>query len=50
VTDIYITKLQIDSVKNAISITDAENVVMGDAVTGELATAPSSVSSEKSGN
>lgn len=43
VKDIFITKLEIDSATNAISMMDAENIIMSDVVIGELATAPSFV-------
>lgn len=49
VRDVYFSKLQIDSVNNAISMTDTENIVMSDVVIGEPATAPTSVGSEDVG-
>ena len=49
VRDVYISKLRIDSVNNAISMTDAENIIMDDVVIGELATAPTSVGSGNAG-
>ena len=48
VKDIYISNLRIDSVNNAISMTDTENIVMSDILMGELATAPTSVGTEES--
>ncbi|MFB6340586.1 glycoside hydrolase family 28 protein [Saccharicrinis sp. FJH62] len=43
VNEVYISKLQIDTVANAVSMVDAENIVMSDVVLGGLATSPSYV-------
>lgn len=43
VTDVYINNLTIDSVANAVSMEDTENIVMSDVVLGHIATAPSYV-------
>lgn len=42
ISDVYFTNIRIDSVKNAISMTDTENIILSNLVIGELATAPSS--------
>lgn len=42
VSDIYFTDIRIDSVKNAISMTDTENIIMSNVVIGDLATVPTS--------
>lgn len=41
ITDIYFKNIEIDSVKNAVSMIDADHIVMSDVVIGKLATAPS---------
>lgn len=43
VRDMHLTDIRIDSAKNAVSMQDAENIIMSDVVIGELATAPSFV-------
>lgn len=43
ISEIYFTNVRIDSVKNAISLTDTEKIIMSNLVIGELATVPSSV-------
>ncbi|MFB6317494.1 glycoside hydrolase family 28 protein [Saccharicrinis sp. FJH54] len=43
VKDIYISNLTIDTVANALSMVDAENIVFSDVILGEAATAPSYV-------
>ena len=42
-TDIYFKNIQIDSVQNAVSMMDTENIVMSDVIIGKLATAPTFV-------
>lgn len=42
ISDVYFTNIRIDSVKNAVSMTDTENIILNNLVIGELATAPSS--------
>lgn len=42
ISDIYFTNIRIDSVKNAISMTETENIIMSNLVIGELATVPTS--------
>jgi hypothetical protein len=43
VKDVYFNNVRIDSLANALSITNAENVVFGDVIVGDLAGTPSSV-------
>ncbi len=42
ISDIYFTNIRVDSAKHAISMTDTENIIFGNLVIGELATASSS--------
>ena len=43
ISDIHFTNIRIDTVKNAVSMTDSENIILNNIVIGELASAPSSV-------
>lgn len=43
ISDIHFTNIRIDTVKNAVSMTDSENIILNNLVIGELASAPSSV-------
>ncbi|MFA9392749.1 MAG: glycoside hydrolase family 28 protein [Prolixibacteraceae bacterium] len=43
VSDVYFTDIQIDSVKNGISMTDTKNIIISNLIIGEPANPPSSV-------
>ena len=43
VSNIHFSNVKIDTVRNAVSMTDTENIILNNVIIGEMATAPSSV-------